>query len=47
MGILESALQVILKAWAWLTTSNASTVAYEALTSVMNLILKLAGNIGA
>lgn len=47
MAILENALQVILKAFAWVTTSNASQYAYDAITAVMNLILKLAGNIGA
>ena len=46
MAILESALNAILKAFAWVTTSNASQYAYDALTSVMNLILKLVGNIG-
>lgn len=47
MAILENALNVILKAFAWVTTSNASQYAYDALTAFMNLILKLAGNIGA
>ena len=47
MAILETALQVILKAFAWITTSNASQYAYDAVTAVMNLVLKLAGNIGA
>ncbi len=46
MAIFESFLTVILKAFAFVTTSSASTVAYEALISVMNFILKLAGNIG-
>ncbi|MBR6314931.1 MAG: hypothetical protein IKR49_09905 [Clostridia bacterium] len=46
MGILEAALTVILKAFAWVTTSGASKVAYEALTAVMNLILKIASSLG-
>lgn len=46
MAILEAVLTVILKAFAWVTTSGASQYAYDALTSVMNLILKLAANIG-
>ena len=41
MAILENALNVILKAVAWITTSNASQYAYDALTAFMNLILKL------
>ncbi len=47
MTILENALNVILKAFAWFTTSNASQYAYDALTAFMNLILKITGNIGA
>ena len=47
MAILENALNVILKAVAWVTTSNASQYAYDALTAFMNLILKIAGNLGA
>ena len=47
MAILENALNVILKAVAWITTSNASQYAYDALTAFMNLIIKLAGNLGA
>lgn len=47
MAILESVLTVFQKAITWLTTSSASTYAYDALTSVLNLILKVAGNIGA
>ncbi|MBQ3150918.1 MAG: hypothetical protein IJB86_06700 [Clostridia bacterium] len=46
MAILESVLNVILKAIAWVTTSNASQYAYDALTAFANLILKAAGNIG-
>lgn len=47
MAILESVLNVILKAIAWITTSNASQYAYDAFTALANLILKAAGNIGA
>ncbi len=47
MTILENALNVILKAVAWLTTSSASQYAYDALTAFMNLVLKLAGNVGS
>lgn len=47
MAIFENFLNVILKAFAWITTSNASQYAYDALTALMNLILKIAGNIGA
>ena len=47
MTILENALNVILKAVAWVTTSSASQYAYDALTAFMNLVLKLAGNIGS
>lgn len=46
MGILESALTVVLKAVEWITTSSASTFAMNALTAFLNLILKVAGNIG-
>ena len=47
MAIFENALNVILKAFAWITTSNASQYAYDALTAFMNLILKIAGNVGS
>lgn len=46
MAILETALNAILKAFAWITTSNASQYAYDAVTAVMNLILKIVGNVG-
>ncbi|MBQ7542254.1 MAG: hypothetical protein IJT44_08200 [Clostridia bacterium] len=46
MAIFESALEVILKAFAWITTSNASQYAYNAATALMNLLLKIAGNVG-
>jgi hypothetical protein len=46
MAILENALNVILKAFAWMTTSSASTYAMDAVTAFMNLILKFAGNVG-
>ena len=45
MAILEQGLDVILKAIAWITTSNASQYAYDAFTAVANFILKLVGNI--
>ncbi len=47
MAIFENALNVILKAFAWITTSGASQYAYDALTAFMNLILKVAGNVGS
>ena len=46
MAIFQSFLEVILKAFAWITTSGASQVAYDAITAVMNFILKIAGNLG-
>ena len=46
MAILESALTVILKAVEWITTSSASTFAMNTLTAFLNLILKVAGNMG-
>ena len=45
MAILETALNAILKAFAWITTSSASTYAFDAVTAVMNLILKTVGNV--
>ncbi len=47
MAIFENFLNVILKAFAWVTTSNASQYAYDALTAFMNLVLKVAGNVGS
>lgn len=47
MGILENVLNVILKAFAFVTTANASQYAYDALTAFMNLITKIVGSIGA
>ena len=46
MAIFESALDAILKAFAWFTTSSASQYAYNAVTALMNLLLKIAGNAG-
>ena len=45
MAILEQGLNVILKAIAWITTSNASDYAFKVFTAIANFILKLVGNI--
>lgn len=46
MVILENVLNVILKSFQAIATAVASTGVSDAVTAFMNLILKIAGNLG-
>ncbi len=46
MGILQQVLLVFQKAVEFVTTSLASTYAYDAMVSGLNLILKIAASLG-